>query len=258
VASKQQVLRELVAMSRRLGEPARDYVILGEGNTSARIGESSFFVKASGAELAAITGEQFVEMDFAPTLALLEKEELSDDQIREGLLAGRAEAASTLRPSVETLFHAALLRQPGVNFVGHTHPPAVNAILCSKGAAQAFAGRTCPDEIVCCGPAPLYVPYVDPGLPLAKAIVGLVAAHRKDYGEAPRVIVMQNHGLVALGGSSREVEAVTAMWVKTCRILLGAQAFGGPSFLSPEAVSRIWTRPDEAFRRRAFVEKKTE
>ena len=109
MATKQEVLAELVAMSRHLGEPARDYAILGEGNTSARIDETSFFVKASGAELATITGEQFVEMDFERTLALLDKEKLSDAEICDGLLAARADLGAKVRPSVETLFHAVLL-----------------------------------------------------------------------------------------------------------------------------------------------------
>ena len=39
-------LNTLVACSRRLGDPALDYVILGEGNTSARIDAETFWVKA--------------------------------------------------------------------------------------------------------------------------------------------------------------------------------------------------------------------
>ena len=256
MASKQEVLTELVAMSRHLGEPARDYVILGEGNASARIDDTSFFVKASGAEFATITAKQFVAMDFDRTLALLHQEEVGDHQLREGLLAAQADPRPELAPSVETLLHAALLREPGVSFVGHTHPVAVNAILCSKGAAEAFGGRIFPDEIVCCGPAPLYVPYADPGLPLARSVITLVARYCKEHSQPPRVILMQNHGAVALGQTSREVEVITAMLVKTCRILLGAQAFGGAHFLSPQAASRIWTRPDETPRRDALIEKK--
>ena len=38
--------------------------------------------------------------------------------------------------------------------------------------------------------------------------------------------------------------------IKTCRVLAGTYAFGGPHFLSAENVERIHTRPDEAYRRR--------
>jgi len=60
---------------------------------------------------------------------------------------------------------------------------------------------------------------------------------------------MQNHGLIALGHSPQEVDNITAMFVKTCRVLAGTFVFGGPRFLSEENVRRIHTRPDEAYRR---------
>ena len=66
----------------------------------------------------------------------------------------------------------------------------------------------------------------------------------------PKVIVLQNHGLIVLGASPTEVDSISAMYVKTCRILLGAYAFGGPHFLTEENVNRIFTRPDEAYRRK--------
>jgi hypothetical protein len=44
----QDVLAQLVELSNHLGNPANDYCILGEGNTSARADEGTFWVKASG------------------------------------------------------------------------------------------------------------------------------------------------------------------------------------------------------------------
>ena len=64
------------------------------------------------------------------------------------------------------------------------------------------------------------------------------------------MIVMQNHGMVALGRTAEEVENITAMMVKTARVLLGAYAVGGPRFLTSDNVDRIHTRPDEAYRRK--------
>ena len=49
-----------------------------------------------------------------------------------------------------------------------------------------------------------------------------------------------------------EVLNATAMWVKTCRILLGTALLGGPNFLTPENVRRISDRPDEKYRQRAL------
>jgi len=44
------------------------------------------------------------------------------------------------------------------------------------------------------------------------------------------------------------------MLVKTCRILAGTLAAGGPRFLSVEHVARIDQRPDELARREGSVE----
>ena len=60
---------------------------------------------------------------------------------------------------------------------------------------------------------------------------------------------MQNHGLIALGNTAGQVENITAMAVKTARVLLGTFALGGPRFMTAEAVARIHTRPDEQYRR---------
>jgi rhamnose utilization protein RhaD (predicted bifunctional aldolase and dehydrogenase) len=96
------------------------------------------------------------------------------------------------------------------------------------------------------------VPYVDPGVPLAREIRRRVQEFVREHGEAPRTIYMQNHGLVALGASARQVEDITAMAVKAARILLGTYALGGPHPMTPEAVARIHSRPDEHHRQRVL------
>jgi len=246
------VLGQLVAMTQNLGNPIHDYAILGEGNTSARAGADTFWVKASGAEMRTIQPGGFVEVAFGRVLALLEQETLTDEQVKAGMEAARVDPVARARPSVETVLHALALQLKGVHFVGHTHPTAVNAILCSQRAEEAIAGRLFPDEIVYCGPAPVFVPYTDPGLPLARRVRAEIDRYLDDYGETPKVIMMQNHGLIALGRSALDVENTTAMCVKAARVLLGTFALGGPHFLSPAAVDRIHTRPDEAYRRKAW------
>ena len=151
---------------------------------------------------------------------------------------------------METTFHALALTLGEANFVGHTHPTAVNSILCSQKAEEAIAGRLFPDEIVVCGPGPAYVPYTDPGLPLAQAIKGAIVRYQDENGRSPKVILMQNHGLIALGKTADEVLRITAMYVKTARIILGTYALGGPKFLTNADVARIDSRPDEHYRRK--------
>jgi rhamnose utilization protein RhaD (predicted bifunctional aldolase and dehydrogenase) len=263
LASDEPILDQLVSMSRHLGDPALDCAILGEGNTSARADAETFWVKASGVEMRTIEPGGFVRVRFDRVLALLDDrhggtpsgppgQSLDDAGIKAGLEAAKADPAVAARPSVETVLHALALQMDGVHFVGHTHPTAVNAILCSRQAEEATAGRLFPDEIVYCGVAPVYIPYTDPGVPLARRVRDSLAHYLDEYGEVPKVILMQNHGLIALGKTALEVEQITAMYVKAARVLLGTYALGGPHFLSPADVARIHTRPDELYRRKAW------
>jgi rhamnose utilization protein RhaD (predicted bifunctional aldolase and dehydrogenase) len=244
----EEVLSQLIALSRKLGDPALDLAMLGEGNTSGRIDSESFWVKASGAELRTIDANGFVQVSFAPILALLEAN-LSDEQVKAGLESARVDPQVTRRPSVETFLHALALQIEGIQFVGHTHPTLVNAILCSQKVEEAISGRLFPDEVVYCGPAPVYIPYTDPGLSLARAVRSGIEKFYDDYNMVPKVILMQNHGLIVLGKTPGEVEHTTAMYVKAARVLLGTYALGGPHFLSADNVARIHNRPDINYRR---------
>jgi rhamnose utilization protein RhaD (predicted bifunctional aldolase and dehydrogenase) len=245
-----EIFKELIGMSRNLGDPANDYVILGEGNTSALCDDKTFWVKASGTQLRTIEADGFVEVSFERALAMLDGPDLTDSEVKAALIEAKADPAAKGHPSVETAMHAVCLQLPGINFVGHTHPTAINMLTCSAAFEEAIAGRLFPDEIVVCGPAPVIVPYVDPGLPLAREIRRRVMDYLELYGEPPKTILMQNHGFIALGRTAQQVENITAMAVKTARILAGTYMLGGPRFMTQEAVNRIHTRPDEHYRQR--------
>jgi rhamnose utilization protein RhaD (predicted bifunctional aldolase and dehydrogenase) len=248
------ILAQLVTMSNNLGDPALDYVILGEGNTSARADADTFWVKASGTELRTTAASGFVRVRVDGVLALLETDDISDDDVKAGLEAAKVDPAATARPSVETVLHAVALQLEGVNFVGHTHPTAINALTCSAAFETAVSGRLFPDEIVICGPALVVVPYTDPGVPLARKVRDLIDQYIDEYQEVPKVILMQNHGLIALGRTAQQVENITAMAVKAARVLLGTYVLGGPHFLTARNVDRIHTRPDELYRRKLLGE----
>ena len=242
----------LLTLSHDLGREDRKLAILGEGNTSVRVSTDTFLVKASGSNLATLSPLGVTECRFAGLLALLEKKSLADAAVDEALFAARVDAAAK-KPSVEAVFHAWLLTLPGVNFVGHTHPVAVNQILCSKLARTFAARRLFPDEIVCCGVESVFVPYTDPGLKLAQAIRTAVVASIKRLARPPRLILLENHGLIALGATPESVLATTLMAVKAAEVFAGATAIGGrPRFLSPTQVARIAGRPDEHYRQKAL------
>lgn len=244
-------LQSLLSLSHTLGEEQRQLAILGEGNTSARLEAGTFLVKASGSSLGTLTESGLVECQSAPLLAMLERHDLGDQEIEDALFACRVDAAAR-KPSVEALFHAYFLSLPGISFVGHTHPISVNQILCSPHARQFAERRLFPDEIVCCGTASVFIPYTDPGLKLAQTIRAETARFLEKQGVPPRLVLLENHGLIALGGSPDAVKAATLMADKAARIFLGAASVGGPQFLSDADVQRIATRLDEHYRQRAL------
>lgn len=245
------LLSRLLNLSHELGREERKLAILGEGNTSARVSDGTFLVKASGSNLRTLAPAGVTECRFASLLTLLDAKAMADTAVDEALLASRADAAAK-KPSVEAMFHAWLLTLPGVNFVGHTHPVEVNKILCTKFARTYATRRLCPDEIVCCGAEFVLVPYVDPGLKLAQAIRRAVTAYIKRTARPPRVILLENHGLIALGGTPEGVLAATLMAVKAAEIFTGASALGTPRFMTPASVARIAGRPDEHYREKVL------
>jgi len=248
-----KILSDLIAMSRELGKPENDYVILGEGNTSAKVDDNFFYVKASGKYLRDSDENTFLKVKLPEAVAILDKGQLNDDQIKAELANACADTSNPLRPSIETTFHAYLLSLPGVNFIGHTHATAVNAVTCSNSAEALVSGRVCPDEIVYCGIEPIFMEYSDPGLQLGRQIRKKVIEYSQRNGCRPKVILVRNHGIIAIGANAIEVEAITAMYCKTCRILAGAAHFGGVHFMAQCDVDRIYTRPDEDQRKRQFA-----
>lgn len=243
----------LIDLTRALGKPKRDLVIIGEGNTSLRADDDTFYIKASGRGMNGIDADGFAHVRLAAILALLDGPALDADAMKQATRAAMVDPSSPVVPSIEVTFHAALLADCDARCIAHTHPVAVNQIMCSSRAEQFAANRMFPDEIVLCGPRSAFVPYTDPGTPLAHAIRAATRAYSADEGEPPKVILLQNHGLIAIAQTPAEALNITAMAVKAAEIFVGACAVGEPVFLSQADIQHIYKRPDEIYRRKLFV-----
>jgi len=137
--------------------------------------------------------------------------------------------------------------------VGHTHAVTINRILCSVKGAQPFLQHIFPDAIVVCGRVPAVVPYTDPGFSLAKAVQTELRRYLREYGHSPKLLLMENHGPVALGQSAKEVMNIMLMAEKWASILWGSYVLGGPRFLPGDEAMRIDKRLDEIYRRRELL-----
>jgi L-ribulose-5-phosphate 4-epimerase len=251
VSMPDPVLYELVNLCLKLGAPTADLAILGEGNASARAGDGEFLIKASGHSLSTMTPAGLTRVKFAPILEALDGPDLSDGDVSRLLDDSRVSPETDSRPSVETFMHAYFLNLTDINYVGHTHPTPLLSLLCIEGVEEIARQRLFPDEIVCCGPATAFVPYTDPGLPLARAIKASVEAFIDEFGMVPKSIWLQNHGLICPARVIRDVESAMFMGIKAARAWLGALSSGRPLHpLSQESVDRIHTRPDEHYRQK--------
>ncbi len=180
------LLEPLIGLSRHYGADP-DMVLAGGGNTSAK-DETTLWVKASGFALEAIDREGFVPLDRAKLLSLMQvplpdSSEACDRLQNQCIADAKVDPDDARRPSVECVLHALL---PG-RFVVHTHPVLANILGCCT------RGREIAAELM--GERLLWMDYVDPGLPLARAMHDHVENYRRRHGELPTMVLVQNHGL---------------------------------------------------------------
>ena len=244
-----EVRTALVEASHQAGRLELHLALAAEGNISHRVGANRMLVKASGCSLGSLTHDDLLLVELGPLRELLTKDASTDDDVTRAYANCLVDGGAR-RPSVEAVLHATLLDATGAVCILHTHPTAINALLCSRSAHVLIDGAPFPDAIVMLGEHQVLVPYTDPGLPLARAVRDHVEAFMAEHGEAPRVVYLANHGVFILAGSPGELVPRTLMADKVARVLGGALAAGGVVTLSPQESARIEIRPDEHYRRR--------
>ncbi len=202
------------ALSARLGQdPLR---VQGPGgNTSLKDG-GILWIKASGTELAeAEARDIFVAVDRAAALAEA-RGEAGDGSCKATVI----DKSVTLRPSIETTFHAAL----DWPVVAHTHSIATLAHAVAPAGREVARGKLA-------GLPAVLVPYAKPGLPLTRAIMARAKAET-------RVFVLENHGLIVCGPDVAETSAL--MEEVEARLHLPAQAPNLEPLVNPPPERFTW------------------
>jgi len=232
-------LRQLLWLSHEIGRESRELVQLAEGNVSARVDSDRFLVKAAGTPLATLTPSEVVECHAKRILALLETPLMDLAELDRALVEARVDPQAKL-PSPEAAFHSILLQLEGVHFVAHCSPISCLQIVCSR-MGEAFAEqRLYPEQVLDCGASSVFVPYSDPGSPLAREIQGRITVFmRRNHGPAPRLILLQNRGIVALGATPQAVLNTILSAEKAARVFVGTAALGGPAVLKPGQIQKI-------------------
>ena len=220
-------MSEILELAREIS----DYTICGEGNVSVRVDENTFLIKASGTSLYTLSEED---------LTLCNTNGAQID-------------LSHKKPSIETSFHAWIMKTfPEVNFIAHTHPPHTTKILCSEAIYDFADHRWFPDQIVRNGVKSCVVPYAPPGEAILKLVEGHVSEFVDREGFFPKLILLQNHGIITEPTSKKDCSAATLICEKSADIFVGAKLLGGVKFLTRQEVADVDTCPNENYRRNMY------
>ena len=217
-----------------LAHTIADYTICGEGNVSERKTEDTFLIKASGTSLHTLSEDDL-------TLVDNDANQLNPQQ---------------KKPSIEVLFHAWIMKHfPEINYIAHTHPPKTTQILCSPAVGDFATQRWFPDQIVRNGVLSCLVPYAPPGARLLANVEKYVGAFVDEHGYFPKLVLLENHGIITASPYQKDCAAATLMCEKSADIFIGAKLLGGINFLPEEEVDHLENCPGEQYRRRMYFVK---
>lgn len=210
-----KALMELIRISNAVGKDST-LVQGGGGNTSVKTDDGNYmYIKASGTPLKDMdqrNGWRRLQLD--TVLSILKDKSIAqlDTHIREAEVVNRLRLAcvdqvtSNARPSVEAHLHAFLDK-----CVIHLHPDAVGSFLNTKDG-KARLEKLFKDEKL----PPLWVPYTDPGLTLAKKIAKFVGDYQKQYGRKPKILFHQKHGLFVTSKSANSALQLVRKVINRC------------------------------------------
>lgn len=222
----QTLVEELISVANSFGADP-EYSRAGGGNASVKL-DGVLHIKPSGVPLATLTAADLVGLRLDVLLDALHSDAPeAGDPVQAAAARALVNAPGGRRPSVEILFHALI---PDA-LVLHTHPLVANALTCNTDA-EALVARLFGDDAV-------FVPYTDPGVPLAREVEARRNAHAARTGRpAPGITFLGNHGIIVSGNSAAELTERAERLTATIAAAIGAGEVGEPQ-ANPSPVSGI-------------------
>lgn len=211
------LVEELIQVANAFGADP-EYSRAGGGNASVKV-DGVLRIKPSGVPLATLAAADLVGLRNDVLLEALHSDEPVDgDPVQAAAAKALVDAPGGRRPSVEILFHALI---PDA-LVLHTHPLVANALTCNTDA-EALTAELFGDEAV-------FVPYTDPGVPLARAVEEAREAHTARTGRpAPGITLLGNHGIIVSGNSAAELTERAERLTATIAAAIDAGAVTAPA-----------------------------
>ena len=212
--NKDSAQKDLVYYGRKIEQ--KNLVVGPGGNTSARAGDI-VYMKASGVAFEDATRDDYIGID-----------------LKTGKVVG-----SFKKPSCEILMHLGCYAvRDDIAAVVHTHSPYAMAV--------ASSGQTVPplfpDYVGLLGTEIPRIDYVVPaGKELADRVVEAVRKHD--------VILLANHGVVAVGANVREAYFRALGTEVAAQVFVMSKLLGGARVLTPEEVQEVNELEAEDYRR---------
>ena len=109
-----------------------------------------------------------------------------------------------------------------------------------------------PEAVVRNGLISCMVPYATPGKELREEIKKQVGYFVEEEEFFPKLILLENHGIITTGSTHTECIASTLMCEKSAEIFIGAKLLGQIKYLTEEEIAAVDKCPNEAYRRKLF------
>jgi len=217
----------LVYASRLIGAET-SLVVWGGGNTSVKRLERDhrgrevrvLRVKGSGSDLKSIQKKDFPGVRIDDIRALLEREDMADQEMVDYFAHALLEPASP-RPSIETPLHGFLPAEAVI----HTHADAIVSLTnndrCAEVLSEVYGG-----EVVA-------LAYLRPGFPIAKQV-----AQAFEANPGARAILLEKHGTICWGASVKHAYLATIELISRAEEAIAHRAkgrvrFGGVAVTPP-------------------------
>lgn len=211
---------QLISLAKQVSK----YCVGMEGNVSAKT-NTGLLIKASGARLNNLNTNNLVEFDF--------KGNQISNMDRKG--------------SMELSFHMYLLEFNDINFVSHTHPTNTLKVICSVNSTIFANKRFFPDQVIFNGKKSCLVPYAKPGNDLTHAIKINVEYFIAKEGYFPKLILLENHGIITCGKTIDECIISSEICEKSAEIYSGFN-IDNLFYLSDKQVDDLINDDNEKYR----------
>jgi len=143
-----------------------------------------------------------------------------------------------------------MLSQNGLKVVRMRHNALIAQFYKNKKSFAQISRPFSPDIIVYCKANYLYIDNTGTPGEILDTLLDEIPAFTEINGYAPKIIVIKNHGLIAIEDNAQSAETALDVFEDLMKISFMSNAFGGPRFMTDEQIHFIENWELENYRRK--------